>query len=158
MRPSVFLRVARPVFWAFLVLPIILAFYFSYQQYQLWLVNPLTQLLIPPHQGISYFISYTAVTFFLPIVVNLLLASAGLLIFSWLNRRAKGRIFESVEPYLIGLAILLSGVYWMFFLAAVSGVALIGSVINLLLKRGQFSLYYFWLPAAVLVILISKIR
>ncbi|TSC83110.1 MAG: hypothetical protein G01um101419_261 [Parcubacteria group bacterium Gr01-1014_19] len=158
MRPSVFLRVARPVFWALLVLPVFLAFYLSYQQYQLWLANPLTQLLLPPNQSVGYFISYASVTFFLPIAVNLLLASVALLIFGWLNRRTKGRIFEGAEPYLIGISILLSGANWMFFLVVVAGVALVGSVINLLLKRGQFSLYYFWLPAAVLVILISKIR
>lgn len=164
MRPSVygersrtmFLRVVRPVFWALLVLPLVLAIYFSSQQYQLWLVNPLTQLLLPPHQSISYFISYSAVTFFLPITINLLLASAALLIFTWLNHRSRGRIFEGVEPYLIGVAILLSGAHWIIFLGAVVVVALLGSVINLLLKRGQFSLYYFWLVAAASVILISK--
>ncbi|MEK7654503.1 MAG: hypothetical protein AAB345_04495 [Patescibacteria group bacterium] len=161
-----FLRVVRPVFWALLVLPLVLAIYFSSQQYQLWLVNPLTQLLLPPHQSISYFLSYSSVTFFLPIVVNLLLASAALLIFTWLNHLFPSRFFsaeggsssggESVEPYLIGVAILLSGAYWIFFLGAVVVVALLGSVINLLLKRGQFSLYYFWLVAAASVILISK--
>ncbi len=152
MRPSVFLKVARPVFWALLVLPALLAIYFSYQQYQLWSVNPLTRLLLPPHQNVSYFISYSAVTFFLPIVINVLLASVALLIFTWMNRRFQGRFFEEVEPYLIGLAILLSGGYWMVSLLLIIGATFLGTLVNFVMKRGRFSMYYLWLPAAVFTI------
>ena len=157
MRPSVFFRAARIIFWSLIFGALFLSSYLTYEQYQLWRAHPLSQFLLPPHQSVGYFISYSAVNFFLPIAINLLLATLVLLLSILVNKRSKGRYFEPAESYLAGAAILLSGSAWPVLLLMLGGVAFIGSVMNLLARRGRFSLYYFWLPVCVSAILISRI-
>lgn len=161
LRPIAFSRVARIVFWVLVSGNALLPFYIVYSQYQLWLAHPLSRFLLPPYQSINYFASYSAVNFlFMPILLSAMAGSA-FLIMAILNKRSSGRLFEEAEPYLAGAAILLVGhPGWLYYLATVLLAALLLTTHYLLLSRNSeklASLYYFWLPAALSVILISKL-
>jgi hypothetical protein len=74
-----------------------------------------------------------------------------------MNRFAHGRFFEPEEPWLAGTGAFLAG-YPGFFayvpLILIAGAALSG--IYALNKKGRAPLYFLWLPAALLAILITK--
>ncbi len=157
----IFWRMTRIVFGVLLAGKFFLAGYFTYQQYFIWLSHPLSRLLLPPSQSWQYFISYSLTNFFLAPAITGLVALVILLAIKLVNWKFGGRFFELAEPYLAGLAVLLVGSQaWIYYLAAVLLSALLLATYYSLRFRGRakrISLYYFWLPVAVLVILIVKI-
>ncbi len=161
LRPASFLRIARLVFWILIFGGIFLASYFTYQQYNLWLAHPISQLLLPPHQNISYFIYYAINNFYLATVLMSLAGLVVLLATNLANKKFNGRFFEPAEPYLVGSVILLVGhPGWMYYLGFSVAVFLLASLVLALIARkksSRLSFYYFWLPIAASAILISEL-
>lgn len=139
------------------------AFLSSYRQYHLWKGDVLTKGFLPPYQNFNYFIYYARYHFFDSYLLSL---SMGILFFvgaEYLNRKYNGRFFETIEPYLLLTALFLSGtpgwlVYLVVFLALFLMLNFSLSTFNFLRKKEmpRISFYYFWLPSALLTILISN--
>lgn len=145
--------------------------YKSYQQYQIWAGNGLSKLLLPPYQSIVYFLKYSFTHFFIAYLISL---AAGLL-FLWLanllNNRCQKRFFEEGELYLGTLAIFVLGhPLWMFYFLAVISIGVLGTLFfqdsrfKIQVSRfkiqdssRRFPFYHFWLPVAIIVMIIGKI-
>ncbi len=137
----------------------------SYQQYQIWSGNALSKYFIPPYQSIAYFLKYSFTLFFKSYLISLM---AGLL-FLWLanllNNRCQKRFFEEGEPYLGTLAIFVLGQpFWIFYFIAMMLVGFLGSLfLALKAKKNKtqsfirFPFYHFWIPVAIIVMIIGKI-
>lgn len=150
----------------------------SYQQYQIWHKHDISRYLLPPFQSIVYFLKYSFTHFFETYLISL---GAGLL-FLWLanllNNRCQKRFFEEGELYLGTLAIFVLGhPLWMFYFLAIMSVGVIGTLFSkvscsmfhapcfmrqapcstLHAPSRRFPFYYFWLPTAVIIMIIGKI-
>lgn len=139
------------------------AFYQSGQQYLLWKNDEMGKLLLPPYQGIDYFIFYSRTRFFNPYLLSLFFGLAFLWAAKILNKKYEERFFWPIEPYLLAAAVFLLGhPAWIFYLIAVLSIFLIInfslSTFHFLLNKEmpRISLYYLWLPAAIFTIIISK--
>ncbi len=133
--------------------------FMSRAQYYLWQGSEMTKLFLPPHTSISYFIEYSFWNFWAP---NLISFTIGL-IFFWLakyyNKRHEGQFFDSDELYIIWLSMFLVGhPLWIFYLLIFPVVIALVSIARIVIWKdnSKLPLYYFWLPIATFVILISK--
>lgn len=132
----------------------------SYFQYRAWNENELSRLLLPPHQGMGYFIKYAFFRFWAPYLFSLVLA---LLFFfgarRYNNLRGNSLFYE--EEYTIGaLALLFSGYPGAVFFLLVFAVLFFLATLRSFLKRGKksrVSTRFFWLPVAIFVILIQQV-
>lgn len=131
----------------------------SRAQYFIWKGSDLSKLFLPPHASITYFLQYAMWKFWAPYLISF---SIGLIFFGlakYYNYRRNDQFFEADELYIIWLSIfLVSHPLWIFYLLSLfSGILLISLVRSLVLKNNsKLPLYYFWLPIAAFVILISK--
>ncbi|MFH0712461.1 MAG: hypothetical protein V2A55_01210 [Candidatus Jorgensenbacteria bacterium] len=153
----------RALFW-FLVASIVLFyFYLVYSLYLAWSSGGgIGKFLVPPYGGISYVFGYQFSRFLLHYLVALAVAFALLVSAKRLNRRFGERFFESQEPYLGAISVLLLGqsvwdYAWIYYLIAILALAVVGSLVvsHWLKRKERFSLYWLWLPVAILVILIK---
>ena len=159
------------IFYGSVVLIFILLFYQSYQQYQSWSQNEVSQYLLPPHQSINYFIFYVLARFFAPYLISLAVAVLFLFSAKALNKKYDERFFEPEEPYFGALAIFLSAhPGWIFYSALLIIIYLITHIVALARnyadsnadRRGKetlsyrISMYYLWIPAAIFVIIIQR--
>lgn len=161
LRPVLFLRSARMVFIVLLIGKLLLAGYYTYQQYFIWLAHPLARILLPPYQSWQYFFSYSLFNFYLiPALVGFV-ALVILLTAKFADKKFQGRFFEPAEPYLAGSGILLVGhPGWIYYLSVILLAALLSFAFRFLIFRAsenRLSLYYFWLPIAALAIISSKV-
>lgn len=155
-------------------------FYFSFRQYSVWSGNDLSKYLLPPYRGIGYFAFYALSRFFASYLISF--AAAILFLFSsrFLNKKFQERFFEPEEPYSGALAVFLTGwpgvffyfaglasiyffvhiliaLYYKFFFSIDSGEvpARLHLRVNSLAGR-RISLRWWWLPAAIFVIMTRK--
>ena len=138
--------------------------YKSYQQYQIWQENDVSKYFLPPYQSVVYFIKYSFIHFFQKHLISL---GAGLLFLglaNLLNNRFQKRFFEEEEPYLGALGLFTVGhPLWIFYFIAVMAIGVLGSLFlkvsssKLQALSRRFPFYYFWLPVAIIVMIIGKI-
>lgn len=148
MRPSSLPRVARAAFFISIFFILFLSAYYSYHQYFFWKENPVSKFLLPPHQGIDYFISYSFFNFFLQPLISLFAAVLGFFSIKILNQNFQNRFFEPIEYYLFATALLLVGhPNWIYYLLVLFISGIIGSIVS----RGKISFYYFWIPVAIII-------
>jgi hypothetical protein len=154
------IKIYKYIFYSAVVLIFLLLFYQSCQQFQIWSEGEVSKFFLPPHQGISYFIFYVTVRFFVPYLISLAVALIFLFSAKILNRRYRKRFFYPPEPYFGGLAIFLMGhPGWLFYLVFLIFVYLLIHIRSLFIVHSplfRISLYYLWLPVAIFVIIISK--
>ena len=171
LRITNLVRIYEYIFLIVIVLIFILLFYQSWQQYQFWSQNEVSQYLLPPHQSINYFIFYVLARFFAPYLISLAVAVLFLFSAKALNKKYDERFFEPEEPYFGALAIFLSAhPGWIFYSALLIIIYLITHIVALARnyadsnvdRRGKetlsyrLSMYYLWLPAAIFVIIIQR--
>ena len=149
----------RLIFLAAAVIVFGYAGYLSWQQYQVWQSTELGKLFLPPHQSFDYFIFYARTRFFNSYLLSLTVGLGGLLVAQFLNKRYQERFFETIEPYLLGTALFLSGhPGWIVYLLIIFTITLVIQIVNAMrykLSAIRLSLYYLWLPAALFTIIIS---
>ncbi len=136
-----------------------LLIYYSYQQYVAWAGAEPSKFLLPPYQSIDYFIKYVGGRFFAPYLISLIAAILFLFAANRLNKKYNERFFHPEEPYLGALAIFVIGhPGWLFYFAGLIIFYLLFSIFYFLFsKRNQrISLYWWWLPMAIFVIIINK--
>jgi len=141
------------------------AIYRSFLQYQFWKSNELTKFFLPPYQNFDYFVFYARTIFFNSYLTSLFIGSLFLWAAKYFNKKYAERFFEPIEPYFLAISIFLIGhPGWLFYLIMLLSVFL---AINIFITSYhlfffkhkeilRISLYYFWLPAAISTILISK--
>lgn len=154
----------RKLFWAVVVLEIVILFWVTRELFLLWQnSNSFSRFLVPPYASINYFLFYAGTRIWAPYLVSWVI---GFLFFSglsWLNKRRGSLIFYDEELYFIWLGIFLVGhPAWIWYLIMVLTVALIliaASRAYLAVRKkkgGRFSLYYLWLILAIVAILTEQ--
>ncbi len=137
----------------------VIAFQMSWQQYALWLGVEPSKFLLPPYASITYFLQYVLWKFWAPHIVSFVIGFILFMLAKYYNQRRGEQFFYSDELYIIWLSIFLVGhPLWIFYLLIIFSTILIVSLIRSLIfkNNSKLPLYYFWLPIAAFVILISK--
>lgn len=114
------------------------------------------RFLIPPYQPISYLF----LTVFTKIIFSYLISlEIGLIITAAvkiLPAQRRERIFETDEPFVMGLAIFLVGhPLWIILIILALGVLGLLHVIRPKTSSSRMSLYRFWLPLALLTLAVG---
>ena len=152
-------KIFRFIFLISIFLISLVLIYWSVAQYLIWHRSGTpTSYFLPPYRSISYFLRYIGFRFWLPGIISLLFSLFFYFSADHFNRKHNGKFFYQEEPYLIALSIFLVGhPLWIFYLMAVLFLWLIISIVQFLIlrKSGRISFRYFWLPAAILVILLK---
>jgi hypothetical protein len=170
-----FLHIIRIISFASVCLIFTLLFYYSRQQFFAWHeAGPPAQYLVPPFSGIGYFLYYVLMRFWAAYLVSLGAALLFFYIVKKLNQKYEEKFFYPEEYYFLATAIFLtSHPGWILYLALSIVIFLIIHLIvltrnfaekNAELRRKvrvsprqvRVSLRYLWLPAAILVILLSR--
>ena len=153
------LKIIKSVFLFSVVLILLLLFYSSYRQYQIWSHGQIARFLLSPYNQ-TYFIFYVAFRFFLPYLISFLAGILFLLLSKYFNRKYENRFFCPEEPYLAALSIFLTGYPgWLIYLTAlILSYLFLHFVSSIISSRrgGRIPLYYLWIPVAIFVILIQK--
>lgn len=136
----------------------ILAIVKTINQYYVWSANGLSQLLLPPHQSIKYFIFYVFNRFWLGVLIGAGVSFLFYLFLKFLEKR-QSRFFIEGETRLGFLMALISG--WPGFviflpLVFVSTV-LIAIYRKLILKESYTTLGYPFLLATGLALILGRI-
>ncbi len=127
--------------------------YLIFSQYKVWQSDNLTKLFLPPYRSVNYFLFYVFTRFFLPYLISFFTALVFIFLINYFNKKYEERFFYPEEIYFGTIAIFLTGYpNFIFYLV----LMLILGVILTSLSKIRFSLYYFWLPTAIFVIIISK--
>ena len=139
----------------FISVLIIFAIFFSVLNYFAWKQNDVSKHLLPPFTPIIYVLHYSWQHYFFASIVTIIFA----LIVFWgiksLNKKFNKTFFYDEEPYLAALGILATG--WPNCLIFLCLVLLLGVTAHFIIQKGRLPLLYFWLPCALLVLLLSGI-
>ena len=124
-----------------------------------WEKNSLSHLLLPPFTSINYFFSYIFFHFFRPTFFNLFLSLLFLALLKIFNKIFKGRLFFEEEIYFASLGVLISPFptnLLLIFCTFLSGI-FISLTRKIFKRKSEFiSLYYLWLPLAILMIIFKN--
>ncbi len=133
--------------------------YQSFQQFQAWSGNEISKYLLPPYQSVDYFIFYCFFRFFAPHLISLSAALAFLFAAKFLNKKYQERFFEPEEFWLGALGFFLVGhpgwLFYIVFLIIISFLTHFYSLFIISDSARRISLYYWWIPAGIFVILIQ---
>lgn len=133
--------------------------YIVYLQYLAFQAGMMRYIFFETLEGWKQFFSYVRMNIFGHYLTALLSALGFLIGANLLNKKCNERFFEKEEPYLGALAIFLIGYPgWIFYLGILTLIYLINHLVLMFKKTASFSsrlpIYYFWIPVAILVILI----
>lgn len=147
------------IFLASIIIVFSLGSYFSFQQYKSWQDDSLAKFLLPPHQGIDYFVSYSLVHFFAPYLISLIIALLFMRTATIFNRRRGEVFFEKEEPYLAAISFFLVGhPGWLIYLIVLILIYLLIHASRFVIRRQseRLPLYHLWAPTTVFVILLNE--
>lgn len=160
LRPFV-LRYIKYVFWSSIIFIFGFSIYYSFLQYDVWQYGGgVLKYLLPPYQGISYFVFYITTRIWLPYVISLVFAIIFFFLVKKYNKKRGGHIFYEEEYWILSLSIFLSGWPGLFFFFIFFFLFfIITTFINqIILKKEKItSTYYFWIPTAIFVIILTRI-
>jgi len=152
-------RASFLIYFLAISLSIGISLFQTFLTYFSWEKNSLSHLLLPPFTPVSYFFSYVFFHFFRPVLFNLFLSLIFLALLKIFNKIFKGRLFFEEEVYFVSLVVLISPFptnLVLVFCSFLGGVFV--SLIKRIFKRkSEFtSLYYLWLPLAILMIIFKN--
>ncbi len=132
--------------------------YWAILQYRLWQGDSMGRFLLPPHQPITYYLTYVRDRIFLSWLIASAAAILLHLLVKRLNQRFGERFMEREEVDLLALGVFLTGYpFNLLYLVLLLGITIVWSLYCMLTGRGRAPLYYLWLPAACAAILISSL-
>ncbi|MFA5392114.1 MAG: hypothetical protein WC306_00255 [Candidatus Paceibacterota bacterium] len=131
------------------------AFLETFLNWWMWSKTELTQRLIPPYAPVTYVLHYSWQHYLFEPVITIIFALIIFKIIASLNKKFNNQFFYDEEPYLASLGIL--AISWPNCLVFLCLVLLLGVFSHILLKGKRFPLLYFWLPCALLVLLLNGI-
>lgn len=154
------LRVARVIYWVAVGLSFLWVAHTSYIQYLTWKMTSLGQLLLPPHESISYFIQYVGWRFFSPVFVLFLFSLLFIFVAKSMNKKGGERFFEKDEIYVAALAMVSAGYpQILVFFVSFAFIFLVINIVTTIIRgsESRISPYHLWIPAAVIAIIISEL-
>jgi len=146
------LKILLQIFITFLI---IFAIFLSVLNYYAWKQNDISKHLLPPFASITYILHYSWQHYLFEPVIVILVALLAFWLIKLLNQKFKNTFFYDEEPYLAALGILATS--WPNCLIFLSLVLFLGVISHFVVKEKRFPLLYFWLPCALLVLLLSGI-
>ena len=134
--------------------------FFTTLNWWLWSQQGLTQRLLPPHSPIAYILKYSWQHYWFESIVTIITAIIVFFGIYFLNKKFEKNLFYNEEKYLAALGILAVG--WPDCLIFLCLVLLLGVVLHLISflfnkGRNRLALLYFWIPCALLILLLSDI-
>ena len=129
-----------------------------------WSQQLITQWLLPPHTPINYVLKYSWQHYWFESVVTIIAAVIVFFSIYLLNKKFEKNLFYNEEKYLAALGILAVG--WPNCLIFLSIVLFLGVLFHLIFlcfsskrlsESSRLSLLYFWIPCALLILLLSGI-
>ena len=129
-----------------------------------WSQQLITQWLLPPHTPINYVLKYSWQHYWFEPVVTIITAVTVFFGIYLLNKKFEKNLFYNEEKYLAALGILAVG--WPNCLIFLSIVLFLGVLFHLIFlcfsskrlsESSRLSLLYFWIPCALLILLLSGI-
>ena len=126
----------------------------------LWSQQGITQGLLPPYSPISYVLKYSWQHYWFESIVTIITAIIVFFGIYFLNKKFEKNLFYNEEKYLAALGILSVG--WPNCLIFLCLVLFLGVALHLISfifnkRRNRLSLFYFWIPCALLILLLSDI-
>ena len=150
---------SRRVFWVLCAGFAAYALYVSRAQFLLWHADVEgAARLLPPYNGMGYFLRYAFVHFWLSRVMAFIVAGLFFAGAKWLNARRSEMLFEKEELYFLAIGIFVSGhPAWIFYLVIVFSAYLLATLIGSLAygAHARISFYYFWLPCAAVTVMLN---
>lgn len=125
-------------------------------QYQAWHESPGLAFLLPPYQGIGYFITFVSLRYLLPVGIAIVCGTALLRV---LRRPSWERFLYQDEPYIVASACIAVGYPGiMIYLPACIIFFLVYSLGSTLMKGkdARVSMRYLWIPLAVCVMILNN--
>ncbi len=122
-------------------------------QFIAWQSGPPSSLLLPPYQGIGYFLFYALTRYMAPYLLSAAIGFVAYYALCWINARHDNRFFYADEPTIIALCIATtSHPLWIGYLVVATGLFLITALVRMMLfgRTTRTSMYYIWIPAAIL--------
>jgi len=141
--------------WCFkgaLIITFSFLIYYSHLQFIAWQAGPPGAYLVPPYQGIGYFLFYVLMRFWAQYLLSAVVAGLFLLAMYYGNRRWQERFFYPDEVYLIALSIFVVGnPLWIGYLLVTLVVYCLYVLGRRIITRQneRVTFYYFWLPIAI---------
>ena len=125
-----------------------------------WSQQGISQRLLPPHSPITYFLRYSWQHYWFESIVTITTAIIVFFGIYFLNKKFEKNLFYNEEKYLAALGILAVG--WpncLIFLCLVLFLGVVLHLISFLFNKGRnrLTLLYFWIPCALLILLLSDI-
>jgi hypothetical protein len=159
LKPQRRFLVIKLIFITAIILVLVWSVFLSWQQYKIWASQEFTLIFI----RFNYFFGYIFINFFLKSLIAFVAALIFLIAAFWLNKKFQERFFEKEEPYLGALAIFLVGQpWWMYYIIIIGFIGVIGTLFLILKPKTynlkpnyRFPFYYFWLPIAIIFIVIK---
>jgi len=148
------------IFYIFSSVIIFQSIFSTILNWWLWSQQLISQRLLPPHSPINYVLKYSWQHYWFESIVTIITAVIVFLGIYFLNKKFEKNLFYNEEKYLAALGILATG--WpncLIFLSIVLFLGVFFHLISLfLLKRSErLTLLYFWIPSALLILLLSDI-
>ena len=134
--------------------------FFTILNWWFWSQQGITQRLLPPHSPINYVLKYSWQHYWFESIVTIVMAVLVFFGIYFLNKKFEKNLFYNEEKYLAALGILAVG--WpdcLIFLCLVLSLGVILHLISFLFNKGRsrLPLLYFWIPCALLILLLSDI-
>jgi len=148
------------IFYLFSSVIIFQSVFFTILNWWLWSQQGITQRFLPPHSPITYVLKYSWQHYWFESIVTIIAAIIVFFGIYFLNKKFEKNLFYNEEKYLAALGILAIG--WPNCLIFLFLVLLLGVILHLasiLLKKEskRLTLLYFWLPCALLILLLGDI-
>jgi len=134
--------------------------FFTILNWWFWSQQGITQRLLPPHSPINYVLKYSWQHYWFESIVTIITAIIVFFGIYFLNKKFEKNLFYDEEKYLAALGILAVG--WpncLIFLCLVLFLGVVLHLISFLFNKGRnrLPLLYFWIPCALLILLLSDI-
>ncbi len=154
-------RIARILFFAAVMFVVGYLVYLIAVQYTFWRnAGPPSSYLVPPYRSITYVVWYQFVRFGFYYTIAFAISAALWLGGHWLDKWGGKRFFYVGELPLAALSVFLLGnpawqYAWLYYIAAllVSTFLITGYRLLVIGKNNRFSLFWLWLPLALVTVL-----
>jgi len=159
----------KSFFYIFSSVIILQSIFSTILNWWIWSQQGITQRLLPPHSPINYVLKYSWQHYWFESIVTVVTAAIVFLGIYFLNKKFEKNLFYNKEKYLAALGILATG--WPNCLIFLSLVLFLGILFHFIFlcfgfikqrerqlsSPSRLSLLYFWLPCALLILLLGDI-